>query len=126
MSQCRAPLSPNQMCEKLWTLPIVEGIEIELPTVIGIPLGFVANELITNAVKYGTGRIKVALESNPGKGYTLSVANDGPVLPEGFNPVTGNGLGMRIIRSLVSRIDGEFQFGDGDQKQGARFTVLFS
>ena len=21
MSQCRAPLSPNQMCEKLWTLP---------------------------------------------------------------------------------------------------------
>ena len=22
MSQCRAPLSPNQMCEKLWTLPI--------------------------------------------------------------------------------------------------------
>jgi hypothetical protein len=21
LSQCRAPLSPNQMCEKLWTLP---------------------------------------------------------------------------------------------------------
>ena len=77
---------------------IVEGIEIELPTVIGIPLVFVANELITNAVKYGTGRITVGLESNPGKGYTLSVANDGPVLPDGFNPASGNGLGMRIIR----------------------------
>jgi two-component system, sensor histidine kinase PdtaS len=30
---------------------VVEGIEITLPTVIGIPLGFIANELITNAVK---------------------------------------------------------------------------
>ena len=105
---------------------IVEGIEIELPTVISIPLGFVANELITNAVKYGTGRITVALESNPGKGYTLSVSNDGPGLPEGFNPAAGKGLGMRIIRSLVSRVGGELRFGDGDQNQGARFNVLFS
>jgi len=105
---------------------IVEGIEIELPTVIGIPLGFVANELITNAVKYGTGRITVGLESNPGKGYTLSVANDGPVLPEGFNPAAGKGLGMRIIRSLVSRIGGELRFDEGDLNQGPRFTVLFS
>ena len=93
---------------------------------IGIPLGFIANELITNAVKYGTGRITVVLESDLGKGYTLSVSNDGPALPEGFNPATGKGLGMRIIRSLVGRIGGELRFGQGDQKQGARFTVLFS
>src|SRR5262245_63545132 len=25
MSQCRVPLSPNQMCERVWTLPIKEG-----------------------------------------------------------------------------------------------------
>ena len=25
LSQCRAPLSPNQMCEKLWTLPTIVG-----------------------------------------------------------------------------------------------------
>ena len=105
---------------------LVVGIEIELPTVLGIPLGFIANELITNAVKYGTGRITVVLESDLGEGYTLSVSNDGPALPEGFNPATGKGLGMRIIRSLVGRIGGELRFGQGDQKQGARFTVLFS
>jgi two-component sensor histidine kinase len=48
--------------------------EIELPAATAIPLGFIANELITNAAKYGTGRIMVRLEPNPEKGYApLSV-----------------------------------------------------
>ena len=105
---------------------VVEGIEIKLPTVIGIPLGFIVNELITNAVKYGTGRITVRLEPNPGNGYALSVANEGPVLPEGFDPAACKGLGMRIIRSFVERIGGELRIGRGEGNQGARFTVLFS
>ena len=104
---------------------VVEGIEITLPAVTAIPLGFIANELITNAAKYGTGRITVSLEANPETGYALSVANDGPGLPEGFDPAAGKGLGMRIIRSLVKQIGGELRIGRGDKNQGARFTVLF-
>jgi len=104
----------------------VEGIEIELPAATAIPLGFIASELITNAIKYGTGRITVRLEANPTKRYALSVASDGPTLPEGFDPAAGKGLGMRIIRSLVERIGGELRIDRGDDTQGARFTVLFS
>jgi two-component sensor histidine kinase len=105
---------------------VVEGIEIKLPAVTAIPLGFIANEMITNAAKYGKGRITVSLAPNPEKGYALSVSNDGPGLPEGTDPATRKGLGMRIIRSLVERIGGELRFGQGDQNQGTRFTVLFS
>jgi two-component sensor histidine kinase len=105
---------------------IVEGIEIMLPAATAIPLGFIANELITNAAKYGAGRITVSLEPNPEKGYALSVANDGPALPEGFDPAACKGLGMKIIRSLVDRIGGELRIGRGDNDQGAQFTVLFS
>ena len=105
---------------------VVEGIEIKLPTVTGIPLGFIVNELITNAAKYGNGRITVRLESNAGGSYALSVSNDGRVLPEGFDPAASKGLGMRIIRSLVERIGGELRIGRGDKNQGTRFTVLFS
>ena len=90
-----------------------------------VPLSFIANELITNAAKYGKGRITVSLEANPGKGYALSVSNDGPVLPEGFDPAASKGLGMTIIRSFVERIGGELRIGRGDSNQGARFTVLF-
>jgi two-component sensor histidine kinase len=105
---------------------IVGGIEINLPVATGIPLGFIANELITNAAKYGKGRILVKLEPNPAKGYALSVCNDGPALPEGFDPARGSGLGMKIIKSFIQRIGGELQFGRGDENQGAQFTVLFS
>jgi len=105
---------------------VVEGIEIKLPTVTGIPLGFIVNELITNAAKYGKGRITVRLEANPGQGYALSVSNDGPVWPEGFDPAACKGLGMRIVRSFVERIGGELRIGRGDKNQGTRFTVLFS
>ena len=104
----------------------VEGIEINLPTATGIPLGFIVNELITNAIKYGKGRITVRLEPNSEPGYVLSVSNDGPPLPEGFDPAVKKGLGMTIIRSLVERIDGELRIGRGDQGQGTRFTVLFA
>jgi len=105
---------------------VVEGTEIELPAITAIPLGFIANELITNAAKYGTGRITISLESNPGTGYALSVSNDGPGLPEGFDPTSRKGLGMRIVQSLVARIGGELRIGPGLGDQGARFTVLFS
>ena len=105
---------------------VVEGIEITLPAVTAVPLGFIANELITNAAKYGTGRITVRLEANPEKGYALSVSNEGPGLPEGFDPAAGKGLGMRIIQSLVKQIGGELRIGRGDRNQGTRFTVLFS
>lgn len=105
---------------------VVEGIEITLPAVTAIPLGFVANELITNAAKYGTGQITVSLESNPPKGHALSVCNEGPGLAEGFDLAASKGLGMRIIRSLVERIGGELRISRGDGNQGTRFTVLFA
>ena len=89
-----------------------------MPAVTAIPLGFIANELITNAAKYGTGRITVSLEANPEKGYALSVCNDGPGLPEGFDPAASKGLGMKIIRSLVGRIGGELRIDRGDKNQG--------
>jgi two-component system, sensor histidine kinase PdtaS len=105
---------------------VVEGIEIKLPAATAIPLSFIVNELITNAVKYGHGRITIRLEPNPGNGCALSVSNDGPALPEGFDPAASKGLGMKIIRAFIGRIGGELRIARGDKNQGTRFTVLFS
>jgi two-component sensor histidine kinase len=104
----------------------VEGSEIDLPTATAIPLGFIVNELITNAAKYGRGRITVRLEENACTGCALSVCNDGPSLPEDFDPATSKGLGMKIVRSFVDQIGGALQVGRNADGQGARFTVLFS
>jgi len=103
----------------------VEGIELRLPAATAIPLGYIVNELVTNAAKHGNGRITVSLEQDPGKNYALSVSNEGRCLPEGFDPAARKGLGMRIIRSFVKQIGGELRIGRGEKDEGARFTVLF-
>ena len=104
----------------------VEAAEIDLPTSTCRPLGFIANELITNAAKYGEGRISVRLGKGLKGGYALSVSNDGPALPKDFDHSAGKGLGMRIVRSFVERIGGELLVECAGKDQGARFTVLFS
>lgn len=102
----------------------VVGCDLNLPASTAIPLGFIVNELITNAAKYGHGRIAVRLSSNGDRGRAVSVLNEGPALPEGFDPASGKGLGMTIIRSFIDRIDGKLQVGRGDNETGACFTVL--
>jgi two-component sensor histidine kinase len=102
----------------------VEGSEAILPATIAIPLGFIANELITNAAKHGKGRIAIKFELDS-DGYALSVSNDGPALPEGFDPSADKGMGMKILQSFVKQIDGELRIGRDDNSSGARFTVLF-
>jgi two-component sensor histidine kinase len=104
---------------------LVECDDVSLPTIIAIPLGFIISELITNAIKYSTGRVTVSLKGRPDAICALTVANDGPPLPEGYDPAASKGLGMKIVQSFVRQIQGEFQFGRNTGNQGAQFTVLF-
>ena len=104
----------------------VEGIALKVPSATGIPLGFIVSELVTNSAKYAKGKITISLGMSLGKGYALSVSDDGRGLPEGFDPKKSKGLGMQIVSSLVKQIDGQLLFGRNDVGRGTRFTVLFS
>lgn len=104
---------------------IVEGVEMSLSTVTGIPLGLIANELVTNAIKHGEGHITVKLEPHARKGYALSVCNKGPALPAEFDPAACDGLGMSLVSSFVKQIGGELRIDRGDENDCTRFTVLF-
>jgi two-component system, sensor histidine kinase PdtaS len=103
----------------------VQGVEMSLPTVTGIPLGLIANELVTNAIKHGEGRITVKLAPHARNGYALSVCNKGPALPAGFAPAACDGLGMKLVSSFVRQIGGELRIDRGDGNDCTRFTVLF-
>ena len=118
----RTMLSSDERPEEI----IIEGVDIDLPIKTAIPLALIANELITNAAKYGEGRITVTLEKPPAGGCALSVRNDGATLPEGFDPSVAKGLGMKIIRTFVAEIGGQLTFRPPDDGQGACFTVSFS
>ena len=103
----------------------VDCVDVELPTRTAIPLGFIVNELITNAAKYGAGPIMVSLSTAPNNRFALSVCDSGPGLPAGFDPAAAKGLGMRIVRSFADRIGAELQIGHPDNGPGACFTVFF-
>lgn len=102
---------------------VVEGIEAKVPTASAIPLGFIVNELVTNSAKHSPGNITVRFDK-AGAGYSLSVLDDGPGLPAGFDPAKSKGLGMRIVLSLVKQIGGDLRIPPGDGGR-TRFVVRF-
>ena len=104
----------------------VEGAELKIPRGTAMPLGFIASELITNSIKYAKCKITVSLQTMPNGDAAFSVSDDGPGLPEAFDPAATNGLGMKIIAALVRQIHGELKFAKGDHDQGTRFSVLFN
>lgn len=103
---------------------IVNGVDFSLSAALSTPLGFIANELITNAAKYGRGDIMVSLIALPEGGHVLSVKNDGPPLPHDFDPAVSHGLGMKIINSFVKRIGGALRFGPSPDGS-TEFSVSF-
>jgi two-component sensor histidine kinase len=103
----------------------VSGVDVRLPTALGIPLGFIVNELITNSAKYAKGDIAVRIDATASS-YSLSVADDGPGLAAGFDPAHSTGLGMKILKSLVRQIGGTLAFAAGEGGRGTRVTVVFA
>ncbi len=84
-----------------------------------VPVGLLINELLTNALKHNFGaeqggvvQVTFAVDTSQAR---LSVRNDsvpGTVLPAS----SGGGVGLRIVRALVTQLDGEIRFattGDG-------------
>ncbi|HEY8565442.1 MAG TPA: histidine kinase dimerization/phosphoacceptor domain -containing protein [Beijerinckiaceae bacterium] len=85
-----------------------------IPVDVAVPLGLIANELITNALKHGfpngrAGRLSVGLEAGDGR-LVLTVADDGVGFERGMTAAGPGGLGMRLVQRLVAQVDGELRF----------------
>jgi two-component sensor histidine kinase len=71
------------------------------------PLILILCEVFINAMKYAhpTGvPLVMTVDCTPGSDgrLTISIADDGIGLPDGFDPYNGGGLGFRVIRSLAA------------------------
>jgi len=106
----------------------VDGPDIRLPLNQATSLSLVINELVQNAVEHGfanldEGRITIHLEDNSGM-ITLTVFNDGQALPDGFDPLLTDSLGLRIVTDLVrGGLGGAFTMENQDG--GIMATVVF-
>ncbi|MFN3399227.1 MAG: sensor histidine kinase [Ferrovibrio sp.] len=129
-TNCRGYL--QRVCHDLSAIPQAVGrgdIEVTsddatLATDQIVALGLIVNELLTNAIKYGEGRISVDFIASQ-NGCVLTVGDEGPGLPEGKPPPSRHGLGMTVIAALVTRLKGELKVISRPNAIGARFIVTF-
>ena len=85
--------------------------EIDLILDQAIPCGLLVNELITNSLKYAwgpesEGTIRMELKQS-GSRVTLIIADDGKGLPNSFDDMSSDTLGLQLVVTLVEQLDGE-------------------
>lgn len=102
---------------------------IELPYSRALYLGLIASETVTNSLKYGldgdgNGSIRVALRRTD-SGFVLSVEDDGPGFPAGYDPAEGDSLGLNLVRLFAEDIGGKAEFAAA-RPHGARVAVSVS
>ena len=104
----------------------VDGPTAQIATEFIVPLGLVVTELVSNAAKNGAKSIQISLTAHSSERYALSVIDDGKGLPDNFDPTKTNGLGMKVVSAMVSRLNGELLFSSNRApNRGVKFTVLF-
>ncbi len=99
---------------------LVSAVDTRLAAEKTVPFALIVAELISNALEHGfgenkSGTIRVNLETI-GEDHVLTVSDDGKGLPQDFSLEAAAGMGLRIVQSLTSQINGEFgmeETGDG-------------
>ncbi|MCH8554246.1 MAG: sensor histidine kinase [Schleiferiaceae bacterium] len=89
---------------------------------IAIPLGLIANELVSNAFKHAFEgvvhpQLKISLKRD--NGIVFQVADNGKGMPESF--VKENSFGMELIQSLETQLNGKLEYS---YSNGACFTLF--
>jgi len=96
--------APESQCAfKVDAEPVSWGMDLVMP------LSLIAGELIANAIQHGCagqpGTVEVTLNRENGN-VTLTVADTGARLPDGFDVEKTKGLGLQLVRTLSRQIQG--------------------
>ena len=99
-----------------------ESIDIDVDTII--PIGLILNELITNALKYGTNGSASKLGvifCKKDDSLLLMVNDNGKGLPNDYDLSKSKSYGMKLIHSLSRKLKAEVSF---ENDNGLKVTIL--
>ncbi|MEO5356867.1 MAG: response regulator [Nitrospirae bacterium YQR-1] len=104
----------------------IDDISIGVDT--AVPCGLIINELVSNSLKYAfsdgrEGLLSVYLKRSPDDYYSLTIADNGVGLPQGYDFKSVKSLGLRLVYALV--VDQLEGFIDYDGCAGAKYLIKF-
>lgn len=109
----------------------IRGEAGNLPATIATPMAVVVTELLQNVVDHAypegvDGSAEVVVElANDGHQLSVSVIDDGVGTPPGFSLDASTGLGLSIVRTLVTtELAGSIEFRPGDGPASRPGTVV--
>ncbi|HEY0114952.1 MAG TPA: histidine kinase dimerization/phosphoacceptor domain -containing protein [Allosphingosinicella sp.] len=90
------------------------GEALDLQADAAIPVALIVSEAISNAVEHGFhgregGTIRVSMARTAAGEVALEIADDGPGLPDEFEPEASASLGLRIAATLARQLGGRFE-----------------
>ena len=103
---------------------VIEKEEVFIDITVGIPLGLIANEIITNSYKYAFGKENDTPQLNikcykTGNNVCVCFEDNGP----GYDLSSENvGMGLGIVKDLCEQIDVKIEFLNSN---GAKITLIF-
>ncbi|MFA0832457.1 MAG: sensor histidine kinase [Methanobacterium formicicum] len=102
----------------------VQNIMVDVNT--AVPLGLIINELVTNSLKYAfpndqEGIIRIQFHKEEDN-YLLEVGDNGVGIPDDFDILKSDSLGMLLVNSLTSQIHGELEL---KREKGSTFIIRF-
>ncbi len=106
---------------------LLDTEEVYLNINTAIPCGLIVNELVSNAFKHAfpggrSGEVEVSFRRLEGDGYQLRVRDDGIGFPENFDPRQTESLGLQIVDTLVTQLNGQISI---TKSTGTEITVRF-
>ncbi|MDX2225509.1 MAG: PAS domain-containing protein [Verrucomicrobiae bacterium] len=94
---------------------------------MAVPIGLILNELVSNSLKHAfkdrrKGHILIQFDPIPGKGFKITVSDNGPGLSKDINLEHSRSLGFKIITLLVRQIHGVLEISNNG---GFRVSMSF-
>ncbi|MEX2456981.1 MAG: histidine kinase dimerization/phosphoacceptor domain -containing protein [Balneolaceae bacterium] len=94
-----------------------------------IPFSLLVNECITNTFKHAfegktSGEILVNL-SKKDSDINVEILDNGIGLPDGFDMQKENSLGVTLVRTLVTQLNGKSEYHSQSNNKGTRFLLSF-
>lgn len=101
--------------------------DIHLDISKAIPVGLILNEAVTNAIKYAfpggrRGEIKISMERIADKRIRLSISDNGIGIPDNWNKMQRDSLGLRLMKGLSDDVRGDFRI---ENTGGTQITLEF-